>query len=217
MTSPGNHEIAPAELANLLRGDLPSTLPLEGWRTTTLHCQVDALGPSDRHPDLVKLEVSFPPVKPSKCARCHGNKVVPDFTRWNRHHGEPEPIPCPECSACNATMLHALHGRVQCGLAARHCDVDRMPVFADGVDDPGGWHQSAKRGDEPRFVWSDRADGATPHDTPITPAVPRPLQRVGITCLTCGPTTLEEYPSQAGVLRCGNCKEHLARGYLEGE
>ncbi|CAM5236998.1 DksA C4-type domain-containing protein OS=Streptomyces griseomycini OX=66895 GN=FHS37_006650 PE=4 SV=1 [Streptomyces griseomycini] len=29
----------------------------------TLHCQVDAIGPSDRHPDLVKLEVSFPPVQ----------------------------------------------------------------------------------------------------------------------------------------------------------
>ncbi|MFD9190371.1 hypothetical protein ACFWCA_19335 [Streptomyces phaeochromogenes] len=60
MTRPGNHELAPEELAGLLGGELPPTLPLEGWRTMTLHCQVDAIGPSDQHPDLVKVEVSFP-------------------------------------------------------------------------------------------------------------------------------------------------------------
>jgi hypothetical protein len=61
VNGPGNHEIAPAELVELLGGELPSTLPLEGWQTMTLHCQVDAIGPSDRHPNLVKLDLSFPP------------------------------------------------------------------------------------------------------------------------------------------------------------
>lgn len=55
--APGNRELAPEELSMLLGGKLP----LEGWRTMTLHCQVDAIAPSDRHPDLVRLEVSFPP------------------------------------------------------------------------------------------------------------------------------------------------------------
>ncbi|MER6109348.1 hypothetical protein [Streptomyces hirsutus] len=66
MTKPpaGNHEIAPEELVKLLGGEVSSVLPLEGWQTMTLHCQVDAIGPSEKHPDLVKLEVSFPPVAP---------------------------------------------------------------------------------------------------------------------------------------------------------
>ena len=96
MTRPGNHELAPEELSKLLGGELPSTLPLEGWQTITPHCQVDAIGPSDRHPDLVRLEVSFPPAKAPAppCKTCSGNGVVPDFTRWNRnrHHHEPEPV-----------------------------------------------------------------------------------------------------------------------------
>lgn len=59
--STGNQELAPEELSALLGGELPSALPLEGWQQVTLHCQVDAIGPSEKHPDLVKLEVSFPP------------------------------------------------------------------------------------------------------------------------------------------------------------
>ncbi|MFF8696207.1 hypothetical protein ACF08W_28750 [Streptomyces sp. NPDC015144] len=117
MTGPGNHELA-EELSELLGGELPSTLPLEGWRTATLHCQVDAIGPSERHVDLVELEVSFPPPK------------------------------------------------------------------------------------RPR---------------PAAPAVPRPLQRVRLTCPTCGPTVLEDHPRRPGTLRCVNCKEHLARGRLEAD
>lgn len=61
MTRPGSQEFAPAELTELIGGELPPTLPLEGWRTVTLHCQVDAIGSSVWHPDLVRLEVSFPP------------------------------------------------------------------------------------------------------------------------------------------------------------
>ena len=57
MNRPGNEEFPPSVMAAKLRG---GELPLEGWRTVTLHCQVDAIGPSDQHPDLVKLEVSFP-------------------------------------------------------------------------------------------------------------------------------------------------------------
>ncbi|MET8696927.1 hypothetical protein ABZV65_30805 [Streptomyces bauhiniae] len=42
----------------------------------------------------------------------------------------------------------------------------------------------------------------------------QPTQAVRFTCRTCGPTAVEEHPHRAGVLRCSNCKEHLARGSL---
>lgn len=58
MNQPGNREIT---VADMKPGELPHALPLEGWGSMTLHCQVDAIGPSDLYPDLVKLEVSFPP------------------------------------------------------------------------------------------------------------------------------------------------------------
>ncbi|MFD3314729.1 hypothetical protein [Streptomyces sp. NPDC058656] len=94
MTRPGNEELAPpAVLAKLRGGELP-VLPLGGWDTLTLHCQVDAIGPSDRHPDLVKIEVSFPPSKvpaPPR-TRCRGSKIVPDVRQWNSHYGEPKPV-----------------------------------------------------------------------------------------------------------------------------
>ncbi|MFF0698343.1 hypothetical protein ACFYU4_37635 [Streptomyces tendae] len=61
MNQPGNREFTTGELPDLTRSELPSGLPLEGWSTVTVHCQVDAIGPSDQHPDLVKLELSFPP------------------------------------------------------------------------------------------------------------------------------------------------------------
>ncbi|MBZ6253588.1 hypothetical protein KVH27_35140 [Streptomyces olivaceus] len=107
MNQPGNREITTAELSDLIRAELSCTLPLDGGNTVTLHCQVDAIGPSERHPDLVKVELSFPPEK------------------------------CPE------------------------------PV-----------------------------DAATPHGAPR--------------CPTCGPTTAEEHPRNARVLRCVNCKERLS-------
>lgn len=66
MNRPGNQELALEELSMLLGGELPPALPLDGWRTVTLHCQLDAIGTSDRHPDLVKLEVSFPPDAPER-------------------------------------------------------------------------------------------------------------------------------------------------------
>lgn len=199
MTLLGNKELAPEELAKLLGGELPSTLPLEGWRTVTLHCQVDAIGPSDRHPDLVKLEVSFPPAQAPTppCKTCRGNRVVPDFTRWNRHHGEPEPALCPECTACTATALHAVAGVVRCAQPAGHYDEEKWPDHEKGdpaAPDPGGWHQSAPDRNGTRVTWNDKADAATPHGAAPEPAVERPLQRVGITCPTCGPTSLEEHP-----------------------
>jgi hypothetical protein len=160
MTAPGNREITAEELPELLKGELPSTLPLEGWRTVTLHCQVDGLGPSERHPDLVKLEVSFPPEKPPAppCRRCRGRGVIPDLTQW-----EQKPVPCPECTGevttCSATMLHAMAGRVSCGRPAGHYDPSLMPVR----DQPGGWHQSEPDRDGTRFIWNDMYDAATPH------------------------------------------------------
>ncbi|MFD9394192.1 hypothetical protein ACFWBB_26670 [Streptomyces sp. NPDC060000] len=213
---PGNQELAPAELSKLLGGELPSTLPLEGWRTVTLHCQVDAIGPSDRHQDLVKLEVSFPPPTPP-CRRCRGRGVIPDFSQWDSYHGEPKPVPCPECTGevttCSATMLHAMAGRVSCGQAAGHYDPSVMPVR----DQPGGWHQSEPDRDGTRFTWNDMYDAATSHGSdPLEPTVPRPPQRIRITCPTCGPIMpLEKHPRRPETLRCANCKEHLGRGRLE--
>ncbi|MFB6629984.1 hypothetical protein ACFCWY_08820 [Streptomyces sp. NPDC056362] len=64
MNRAGNHELTTEEVAELLGGEVPSTLPLEGWRTITVHCQVDAIGPSDKHPDLTKIVLSFPPPQP---------------------------------------------------------------------------------------------------------------------------------------------------------
>lgn len=33
-----------------------------------------------------------------KCARCRGQRIVPDFTNWDEYHGEPKPKPCPDCA-----------------------------------------------------------------------------------------------------------------------
>ncbi|MFI8206766.1 hypothetical protein [Streptomyces sp. NPDC085937] len=212
MTRPGNHELAPEELSKLLGGELPSELPLEGWSTTTLHCQVDAIGPSEQHPDLVKVELSFPPPKPPAppCRRCRGRGVISDYSRWDALAS----LPCPECAGevttCTATMLHALAGRVSCSLPAGHYEPSVEPAGSH----PGGWHQSEPDRDGTRFIWNDAADAATPHVS-STPAVPRPLQRLRLTCPLCGPTLVEEHPRNPGTLRCVNCKEHLARGRLE--
>ncbi|MER6616313.1 hypothetical protein [Streptomyces xantholiticus] len=218
MTRPGHQELAREDLAELLGGELPSTLPLEGWRKVTLHCQVDAIGPSERHPDLVKLELSFPPAKAPEppCKRCRGSKVVPDFKQWDKYHGEPKPVPCPECSACSATSLHAVAGRVRCGLPAGHYDEENRPGAGEPFSqDPGGWHQSLPDREGIQLCWSDQADGATPHGAGPEPTVGRPLQRVGINCPTCGPTTVEEHPRRPGMLRCVDCREHLGRGHIK--
>ncbi|MFF3879074.1 hypothetical protein [Streptomyces sp. NPDC001978] len=70
--------------------------------------------PEQRHPDLVKLEVSLPPAKPAAppCGRCHGRRVLA-LTQWDKHLGMPGTVVhCPDNSACTATMLHALHDPV---------------------------------------------------------------------------------------------------------
>ncbi|MGG7574137.1 hypothetical protein [Streptomyces sirii] len=36
-------------------------LPLEGWLNIELHCHLDGVGPSDRHPDLAQVLLSVPP------------------------------------------------------------------------------------------------------------------------------------------------------------
>ncbi|MFJ9416685.1 hypothetical protein ACIRPT_21185 [Streptomyces sp. NPDC101227] len=43
-------------------------LPLEGWLNIELHCHLDGVGPSDRHPDLAQVLVSVPP--PEEPGRC---------------------------------------------------------------------------------------------------------------------------------------------------
>ncbi|MFE1206280.1 hypothetical protein ACFW5V_31855 [Streptomyces sp. NPDC058762] len=192
---PGNQELSAEELSELLGGELPATLPLEGWRTVSVHCQVDSIGPSERHPDLVKVELSFPPEKASKpCARCHDKKVIPP--PW--HCEEDGSAPCPVCSACTATALHAVLGRVRCALPAGHYDEERRPASGSGEPfprDPGGWHQSARDREGLRLCWADTADSASPHGA--------------VDCPACGPTVAEEHPRIPRLLRCANCKEHL--------
>ncbi|MGW2496235.1 hypothetical protein ACWCV2_17255 [Streptomyces pseudogriseolus] len=74
--------------------ELPGRLPLEGWSSMTLHCQVDAIGPSDRHPDLVKLELSIPPaarVLPGiNCGNCGP-------TSTEQHPRRPGVLRCANC------------------------------------------------------------------------------------------------------------------------
>ncbi|MGX1268041.1 hypothetical protein [Streptomyces phaeoluteigriseus] len=217
MTHPGKQELAPAELAELLGGELPSRLPIDGWRTVTVHCQVDAIGPSDRHPDLVKLELSFPPAAaPESCPRCRGRKVVPPA----RYIGQETPEPCPECSACTATALHALLGRVRCALSAGHYDEAKRPTPGEGEpfsSDPGGWHQSAPNREGLRICWADTADGAVPHGAAVGPAAEPSGWVVPLSCPTCGPTSAEPHPRFTGVVRCVNCKEHLRPVRVGGE
>lgn len=38
-----------------------------------------------------------PKCRPDKCKRCFGRKIVPDFKQWDSYHGEPAPVPCPNC------------------------------------------------------------------------------------------------------------------------
>ncbi|MFI6358672.1 hypothetical protein ACIBJF_40095 [Streptomyces sp. NPDC050743] len=132
-------------------------------------------------------------------ANCPG----PAYQQWDSYHGEPKPVPCPECNAgaavestCTATMLHALWGRVPRGRLAGHYDETLQPVRTEDPDlaDPGGWHQSKPNKQGAQFVWCDTADGAVPH---------------GPRCPTCGPTSLEAHPRIPGILRCSNCTEHL--------
>ncbi|MGY4936169.1 hypothetical protein ACWD7T_34795, partial [Streptomyces sp. 900116325] len=106
-------------------------------------------------------------------------------------------------SLCTATSLHALNGVTFCTLPAGHYDESRWPDTTK-ENDPGGWHMSAPLGPADCIHWNDKADAAVPHGA------------LRLNCPTCGPTVLEEHPRLAAVLRCRNCKEHLARGRLEG-
>ncbi|CAL9326630.1 hypothetical protein SUDANB91_07186 (plasmid) [Streptomyces sp. SudanB91_2054] len=212
VNQPGSREITTGELPDLTRAELPDTLPLDGWNTVTLHCQVDAIGPSELHPDLVKLELSFPPeTAPEACRICRGRKVVPPY----QHLGRETPQPCPACSStCTATALHAVTGAVRCSLPAGHYDEEKLPIYTEGdprSHDPGGWHQSAPDRAGRRLSWNDKADAATPHAADRQ----RWQGNIAVNC-SCGWTALEEHPRLPGVWRCVNCKEHLARGCLKG-
>ncbi|MFD3514868.1 hypothetical protein [Streptomyces sp. NPDC058657] len=58
-------EIGPQSLRTRFMGEL---LPLEGWLSIELHCHLDGVGPSERHPDLAQVLVSIPPPEGLGCA-----------------------------------------------------------------------------------------------------------------------------------------------------
>ncbi|MEU6462234.1 hypothetical protein [Streptomyces sp. NPDC046976] len=134
MTRSGNRDLTPEELSALLRGELAPTLPIESWRMMTLHCQIDAISPSDRHPDLVKLQVSLPPVEPPAppaqlCRRCRG--IVPGHTGrnqsgdriiWNDKpdRATPHGYVRRNCPTCGPTVLEE-HPHQQGILRCRNC------------------------------------------------------------------------------------------------
>ena len=51
-------EIGPQSARTRFMGEL---LPLEGWLNVELHCHLDGVGPSDRHPNLAQVLLSVPP------------------------------------------------------------------------------------------------------------------------------------------------------------
>ncbi|RZU28295.1 hypothetical protein EV284_6461 [Streptomyces sp. BK022] len=116
------------------------------------------------------------------------------------------------CIACTATVVHALQGIVRCALPVGHYDAANVPDW--GKADPNGWHQSAPVRDGTWVTWADTTIGATPHGHPLAPATEQSTQAVRFICPTCGPTAVEAHPDLAVVLRCSNCKEHLAHGSL---
>jgi hypothetical protein len=147
------------------------------------------------------------------CQWCRGTRVVPDFKQWDYYHGEPKPMPCPECTQCSATALHALAGVLRCSLKPGHYDEEKRPESSFSGD-PGGWHQSAPDRQGQRVAWTDKAHAATPHNSPTVPLLDRPLGLIRLRCPTCGIAPAEEDPRLPGVLRCRNCQEHLGHGHF---
>lgn len=64
-----------------LHSHLSGELPLEGWTELVLHCQVDEIGSSEVHPDLVRLKVSLPPTSTRRNLEVKG---MQGFTDWPR-------------------------------------------------------------------------------------------------------------------------------------
>ncbi|GHF33201.1 hypothetical protein GCM10010218_12870 [Streptomyces mashuensis] len=57
-------EIGPRSGRARFMGEL---LPLEGWTNVELHCHLDEVRPSDRHPDLAQVLLSVPPPEEPGC------------------------------------------------------------------------------------------------------------------------------------------------------
>ncbi|MFE3139670.1 hypothetical protein [Streptomyces scopuliridis] len=51
-------EIGPQATRTRFMGE---PLPLDGWLNVELHCHLDSVGPSDRHPNLTQVLLSVPP------------------------------------------------------------------------------------------------------------------------------------------------------------
>jgi hypothetical protein len=111
--------------------------------------------------------------QPPPCAECHGTGAVPDYTTWNALHQQPRAMRCPACTQCTATGL--LEGRLaRCEGKPGHYDGARKPGSQEYGLQPGGWHYDTTMPDGMRVLWSDAAEGATPHGEVLRPALPGP-------------------------------------------
>jgi hypothetical protein len=75
----------------------------------------------------------------------------------------------PTEGTCTATLADGLNPATihHCIAPVGHYDEARQPEFPqDGPPDPRGWHHTALNPEGCRTVWSDWADGATPHREP---------------------------------------------------
>lgn len=72
----------------------------EDYPYETLQDASDATSGVPGHPEVSEA-VRSPQEPAGRCARCHGQGYVPDFTNWDDYHGEPKPKPCPDCTEGN--------------------------------------------------------------------------------------------------------------------
>ncbi|MGW0566111.1 hypothetical protein [Streptomyces tauricus] len=72
-----------------------------------------------------------------------------------------------QTETCTATLLGALiAGSLhRCSAPAGHYDETREPTNQRGERETGGWHYTTPSETGDQVVWSDQADGATPHET----------------------------------------------------
>lgn len=95
-------------------------------------------------------------------------------------HGAVAPA-ATESGTCTATLADPVHTDgdiLRCIAPAGHYDETRQPEYPEGGEaDPRGWHHTEPDGHRGRTVWSDWADGATPHEGAAVSGYPTPEMR----------------------------------------